>query len=158
MRSLSSASDGASLPAKLHLFVVRYRMASQQTDFALTLKKAEQVSDPGTSRAASYQSDVILSRRRDGHDEESEHTIRMNHTLDHGPYKVYQTQYQPLTDPRTLQLVQDDAGNLVSLSGLTVAHDPGLWFKYAGSVLLVLGIATMFWMRAYFFRPRHRLN
>jgi hypothetical protein len=39
-----------------------------------------------------------------------------------------------------------------------VAHDPGLWFKYAGSVLLVLGIATMFWMRAYFFRPRHRLN
>ena len=36
----------------------------------------------------------------------------------------------------------------------TVADDPGLFCKYLGSFLLVLGIATMFYMRAYFFKPR----
>ena len=59
-------------------------------------------------------------------------------------------------DPQTGELVLDPAGRLVSLSGLTVADDPGLYCKYAGSVLLVLGIATMFYMRAYFFKPRGR--
>jgi NO-binding membrane sensor protein with MHYT domain len=47
-----------------------------------------------------------------------------------------------------------DDGRPVSLSGLAVASDPGLWLKYAGSLIVVLGIATMFYMKAYFFRPR----
>ena len=79
----------------------------------------------------------------------------MNHPLSYGPYKVYQSNYQPLTDPETLQLIVEDDGHLVSMSGLSVAHDPGLWCKYIGSTLLVLGIATMFYMRAYFFKARH---
>jgi hypothetical protein len=138
------------------LFLVRYRTASRRADFALTLKEARQVTDPGTNRPASFQSDVVLSYEREGQQESSAHRISMNHTLDHGPYKVYQANYRPLVDPQTLQLVVDAGGRLVSLSGLTVAHDPGLPFKYAGSGLLVLGIATMFVMRAYFFKPRGR--
>ena len=137
-------------------FFVRYRQDSRPVDFALTLKKAQQLSDPGTNRPASYQSDVVLSYEKDGKEEKKEHSIFMNHTLDHGGYKVYQTNYRPMTHPRTGELVLDTEGQLVSMSGLTVADDPGLWFKYAGSLLLVLGIATMFYMRAYFFKPRGR--
>ena len=48
-------------------------------------------------------------------------------------------------------------GKPVSLSGLSVASDPGLWFKYTGTLVVVLGIATMFYMRAYFFRASHQV-
>jgi hypothetical protein len=39
-------------------------------------------------------------------------------------------------------------------SVLTVNYDPGRGVKYAGSGLIVVGIFTMFYMRAYFFGPR----
>jgi hypothetical protein len=134
------------------LYLVRYRNATQEADFALTLKRSYQTTDPGTSRPASFQSDVLVADRKGG--TPSEFSIYMNHPLSHGPYKVYQSNYQPLTDPETMDLLVDTDGRPVSMSGLTVAHDPGLWCKYAGSALLVLGIATMFYMRAYFFKPR----
>jgi hypothetical protein len=134
------------------IFFVRYHMDDQPVDFALTLKHAQQLSDPGTSRAASFQSDVVLTYEKDGKQVNEDHTISMNNTLDYGQYKVYQANYRPLTDPDTLRLVLDTRGKLVSLSGLTVSHDPGLYFKYAGSCLLVLGIAVMFYMKAYFFK------
>jgi hypothetical protein len=136
------------------IFFVHYSTDDQPVDFALTLKHAQQLSDPGTSRAASYQSDVVLSYEKDGKPVSEEHTISMNNTLDHGLYKIYQANYRPLTDPDTLRLVLDPHGSLVSLSGLTVSHDPGLYCKYAGSCLVVLGIAVMFYMKAYFFKRR----
>lgn len=136
------------------LFFIRYRKDSRPVDFTLTLKRAQQLTDPGTERPASFQSDVVLSYDQDGRPGQKDQAISMNHTLDHGRYKVYQTEYRPLTHPDTLQLVLDPQGQLVSLSGLTVADDPGLYCKYAGSCMLVLGLATMFYMRAYFFKRR----
>lgn len=40
------------------------------------------------------------------------------------------------------------------LSWLTVNYDPGRGLKYFGSMMIVAGIATMFYMRAYFFARR----
>jgi hypothetical protein len=137
-----------------NFFLIRYRQDSRPVDFALTLKQARQVTDPGTERAGSFQSDVTLTRTRDGKSESTDHAIAMNNPLRHGRYKVYQTNYRPMVDPDTFDLVLDPAGRLVSLSGLTVAYDPGLYCKYAGSFMVVLGIATMFLMRAYFFKPQ----
>jgi hypothetical protein len=140
------------------LYFVRYRRASRLLDFSLRLKEARQENAPGTDRPASYHSKVVLAHGKGPAKESEEHTIAMNQTLDHAGYKVYQTSYRPMTDPRTMQPVVDRHGRPVSLSGLTVAHDPGLWCKYAGSFLLVLGIATMFFMRAYLFAPRRRAS
>jgi hypothetical protein len=75
----------------------------------------------------------------------------MNQPLQTGLSRVYQTNYRALIDPRTHEPILD-GHRQVSLSGLTVTSDPGLWFKYAGSLMVVLGIATMFYMKAYFFR------
>jgi len=136
------------------MFFVRYRMDTRRVDFSVTLKRARQLSDPGTSRAAAFESEVALTHKQDGKDVSRDFTISMNHTLDHGGFKVYQTSYQPMTEPQSGQMVLDTEGRLVSMSGFTVADDPGLFFKYLGSLLLVLGIATMFYMRAYFFKPR----
>ena len=38
-------------------------------------------------------------------------------------------------------------------SVLTVNYDPGRGVKYIGCLLVIGGIATMFYMRAYFFKP-----
>ena len=81
-----------------------------------------------------------------------QHQIAMNQPLSAGSYKVYQANYRALIDPRTRQPLLDGE-RPVSLSGLAVARDPGLWLKYAGSIIVVLGIAVMFYMKAYFFRP-----
>src|SRR5262249_59479164 len=98
-----------------------------------------------TERPASFSSDVVLSYEpRPGQTRTEEHQIAMNRPLVYGPYKVYQADY------KFLGFGPDDEP--VSVSGLTVAHDPGLWCKYAGSLLVVVGIATMFYMKAYLFR------
>jgi hypothetical protein len=135
-------------------FFVRFRNDTKRLDFNLTLKRARQVSDPGTNRPASFESEVVLGHEKDGKKITRDYTISMNNTLDHGGFKVYQTNYRPMTHPRTGDLLVDDEGHLVSMSGFTIADDPGLFCKYLGSCLLVLGIATMFWMRAYFFKSR----
>src|SRR5262245_3355749 len=136
------------------IFFVRYRQDTRRLDFNLTLKKARQVNDPGTMRPASYESDVVLAYKKGDEEVRKEHTISMNHTLDHGGYKAYQTELEPVIDPRTGAPLLDAEGRLVSRAGRTLADGPGLFFKYAGSALLVLGIATMFYMRAYFFKRR----
>jgi hypothetical protein len=41
-------------------------------------------------------------------------------------------------------------------STFSVARDPGRLLKYAGSLMICLGIAMMFYMRAYFFKARSR--
>ncbi|NBV44816.1 MAG: hypothetical protein EBR86_04065 [Planctomycetia bacterium] len=47
-----------------------------------------------------------------------------------------------------------DKPDRLEASVLTVNYDPGRGVKYAGSGLVVVGIFTMFYMRAYFFGPR----
>ena len=136
------------------LYLVRYRREAYPLGFAVTLRRAWEVKGPGTSRPTSFQSDVSVVEGADGtpsHD----HRIVMNQPLSVGPYKVYQANYRALIDPRTRRPLCDGA-RPVSLSGLAVARDPGLGLEYAGSLLVVLGIATMFWMKAYFFKPGGR--
>jgi hypothetical protein len=73
----------------------------------------------------------------------------MNQPLDWDGYKLYQSGYKSLgMDP--------DTNRPVNQSVFTVGRDPGLWLKYAGSTMLALGIACMFYMKAYFFKPRGR--
>lgn len=133
------------------LYLVRLRPAVNPVPFTVTLKRAWQVQDPGSDRPGWFQSDVVLTTATDSRS----WSVSMNHTADHGLYKIYQANYRLLTLPATGEPLED-AGRPVSLSGLAVAHDPGLGFKYAGSFIVAAGIATMFWMKAYFFKPRRR--
>jgi hypothetical protein len=43
-------------------------------------------------------------------------------------------------------------------SVLTVNYDPGRGIRNVGCLLICLGIATMFYMRAYFFKPKARVT
>lgn len=79
-------------------------------------------------------------------------------------YRVYQEAYVFVGRPgdpqfdghvyRAKQIFDPVQRDDLYYSVLSVNFDPGRGFKYAGSLLIIAGIATMFYMRAYFFRRR----
>jgi hypothetical protein len=79
--------------------------------------------------------------------------ITMNEPLDFRGYKVYQSEFLNLIE---MLGVEPQTGKPMARSGFTIGRDPGLWLKYLGTAMLGLGIATMFFMKAYFFKPRKR--
>lgn len=131
-----------------NLYSVRYTFKQVDLGFKIKLERAEQTVDPGTGAAASYTSYVQLYD--DKNDIHGEHRIvTMNEPLEHQGYKFYQSTYNDLQ-------ATDNAGKPVSLSGFTIGYDPGLGLKYRGSLMLGIGIAIMFYMKAYFFKPVRR--
>jgi hypothetical protein len=66
-----------------------------------------------------------------------------------GPFKPGSPEFEELV-PNSVNVPE------LYASVLTVNYDPGRWIRNIGCLLVVLGIATMFYMRAYFFRPVRR--
>ncbi|MFT3882003.1 MAG: cytochrome c biogenesis protein ResB [Gemmatales bacterium] len=129
-------------------FLVTFGNKLEQLSFALELTRAESQLDPGTNRAATYTSFVKLyDERRDIFGDN--HMITMNEPLDYLGYKVYQSRFENFG-------IDDESGKQLAGSVFTIGRDPGLWLKYLGTGMLGLGIATMFWMKAYFFKPKGR--
>ncbi len=142
-------AQGQSRPAEVRVgggtYEVAFRRIEVPLGFELTLLRAEQTVDPGTQQPSSFTSHVRLTDRESGVRGE-DRVITMNRPLEHRGIRVYQANYGVLG--------RDSRGQLLSFSGFVVSRDPGLALKYAGSTMLALGIACMFWMRAYFFKPR----
>jgi hypothetical protein len=128
-------------------FLVGYNSSLRDLDFEIALLRAEQTTDPGSSQAASQSSFVLLTDP--GRDIRAEpRVITLNQPLEHRGYKIYQSGY--------LSLGRDENAKPINRATLLVRRDPGLWLKYAGSTMLALGVACMFYMRAYFFKLRGR--
>jgi cytochrome c-type biogenesis protein CcsB len=78
---------------------------------------------PGTNSASSYASEVTLIDQRENLQEE--HRIYMNHILDYGGYRFFQSSYD-----------QDEGGTVLSVN-----HDFwGTWISYIGYAILTLGM------------------
>jgi hypothetical protein len=129
-------------------FQVSYQMETFPLGFEMKLLRADEGKDPGTQQPSTYSSWVQLTDK-DEHIEAADAYITMNQPLHHRGYKFYQSGYRLLG-------LDDVTYKPVSFSTFTVASDPGLWFKYIGSTMLALGIFIMFYMKAYFFKPRGR--
>lgn len=82
----------------------------------------------GTMRAASYASEVDVPGI-------GKQLISMNEPLKHAGYTFYQASFQ-----------QDDKGEPTA-SVLSVNYDPGRIWKYAGSLMVVLGSIMLFYFR-----------
>ncbi len=93
--------------------------------FSLRLLKFIHGLNPGRMGDASFASQVRLTDRARGVDEERK--ISMNDPLEYGKFTFYQSSYQEVGD-----------GKYVSV--LTAASDPGRAMKYGGSLLICLGI------------------
>ncbi|HMO35201.1 MAG TPA: cytochrome c biogenesis protein ResB, partial [Gemmatales bacterium] len=143
--TISGTHDGTSFNEPLE---VSYSYRTLQLPFEIELIRAESLVDPGTNSPATYSSFVKLyDAERNIHGED--HHITMNEPLNHRGFKIYQSQFSNAgLDPETMEPI--------ARSGFTVGRDPGLWLKYLGTAMLGIGIATMYYMRAY--NPRNLLR
>jgi hypothetical protein len=97
--------------------------------------------NPGRAGNASFSSDVQVVDEACRVDQQ--HHIAMNEPLTHRRFTFYQSSFK-------------DDGHGHEASVFSVAYDPGRLLKYAGSLMICLGIAIMFYMRAYFFKKPRR--
>ena len=108
-------------------------MGLQETalPFEIELLDFERTVHPGTSVPRSYQSRVRLT---DG-DANWETIISMNEPLYHNGFTFYQSSFQ-----------EDEMGR-PTMSILSVNRDPGRFWKYLGSLLIVFGIIHLFYFK-----------
>ncbi|HTW95173.1 MAG TPA: hypothetical protein VMD30_10290, partial [Tepidisphaeraceae bacterium] len=101
--------------------------------FSMTLNHADQINNPMTDQAASYESDVTIdgSGSNDG-----PHHIVMNQPINVNGFVISQANF-------------NDDGSV----DYGFRRDPGWWIKYLGCAGIVGGIFTMFYMKAYFQKP-----
>ncbi len=124
-------------------YEIGYDVDRKDMGFTLSLIEFERRFDPGTQQASSFQSEVLLTDEREGIDKKPI-TIAMNEPLTHRGYTFYQSSFNPLTDRRG-----SETG--VFMSVFAVRKDPAWPVVYIGCLLIVIGAAVQFFMRAGIF-------
>lgn len=115
---------------------IDYGRKTKPMGFQLQLNKFHVERDPGSTSPAAYQSDVTLNDPGQGVVDQKS-TISMNEPLHHRGWTFFQSSFSEVNgEPR--------------ISIFTVAYDPGVPVKYAGSLIMCFGIAMMFWMRGWY--------
>lgn len=107
--------------------IVGYAFRSVDVGFPVVLKDFQIDYDPGTTNPAAFRSLVEVAGEK--------HTIQMNEPLVKDGFTFFQSSYSEIPGGP-------------SISIFTVARDPGIALKYLGSIIMVLGIAIMFYGRS----------
>jgi hypothetical protein len=119
------------------ILTVRLGHGELPLGFSLKLVEFRKAVNPGGVGNAAFSSVVRLVDSAKGIDEER--VISMNEPLTHNGLTFYQSGF-------------NEAGHGMKTSTFSIGRDPGSMLKYGGSLLICLGIAIMFYMRAYFFK------
>ncbi len=110
------------------VYILTYGRTRTDIGFPVTLKDFRIGRYPGSMRAASYESVVEVPGV-------GERVISMNAPLYHNGYTFYQASFS-----------EDEEGR-PTISVFSVNWDPGRWFKYLGSALIVLGSIHLFYFK-----------
>ena len=106
---------------------------NKSVPFNLQLDEFRKVDYPGTSNAASFESDVTLKDNQANITIKK--TISMNKPLDYKGYRIFQSSY-----------VQDPRGG-PDTSIFTVAKNPGIWLIYGGAIVMFTGVILIFYVK-----------
>lgn len=117
---------------------VAYGLKTKPIGFELKLDKFKMGTYEGTKDPSAYESDVTLIAEGEA---PKPHLIAMNQPLEYGKYKFFQASYQLNPDGP-------------DFSVLAVAYDPGIFLKYLGSLVMIGGIALMFYFKPLFVQKR----
>lgn len=98
--------------------------------YQITLERFKMNKNPGTNDPASYESFVQLLDGRGATGIEKHH-VYMNHPLKYDDFTFYQSSYFPVG--------RNEDGSEQFGSAFSVNYDPGRFFKYLGSLFIVLG-------------------
>lgn len=111
-------------------------------DFSIKLLDFRKLNNPGTTRAAAFESDVEVSTALG---EQYETTISMNNPLQRGGHW-----YLPGTALTFYQSSYIQNPGQPEVSIFSVAYDPGFPLSMLGSLLIVLGVIMLFYIVPYF--------
>ncbi len=106
---------------------VEYRQDQRELPFSVTLLDFRKTEYPGTEMAAAFESDVEVNDMERGL--VMMRTIRMNHPLKYRGFSLFQSGYLPGPEETTV---------------LSVRKDPGTPLVYAGFMIVILGVISMF--------------
>jgi hypothetical protein len=109
---------------------VEYRPAQRELPFTVKLLDFRKIDYPGTQMAAGFESDVQLSDPQRGLI--LMRKISMNNPLRYRGYSLYQSSFIP---------------GAVETTVLSVRSDPGTPFVYAGFLIVIAGVVSMFVLR-----------
>ena len=153
----SVKGDGRTVAVMLDLDTV-------DVGFDVRLNRFQRKLDPGTDQASHYGSTVDFETQDGGDKLARDVSISMNAPVDFRDptsgrkYRLFQEAFQgPFEAGDGSSIVEvvygpETVGERF-MTILTVNYDPGRGVKYAGCLLVIAGIFTMFYMRAYFFKP-----
>lgn len=110
------------------MYLVAYQNRRIPLGFEMNLKEFRKTDYPGTMRAMAYESVV-------NYDGKPDTTISMNEPLKYKDFYFYQASFD-----------QSPSG-LITSSILSVNRDPGRAWKYAGSLIMCIGIVLLFFFR-----------
>ena len=123
------------------LFEIAYDTDRRPLDFEVKLDKFDIGFEPGTEQPTKFVSHVRLTDQSQGIKEQPQ-TISMNEPMTHRGFTFYQSRYSAIRDPHT----GEPTGQFQSV--LQVGTDPARPVKYAGCIVIVMGIFVQFYMRA----------
>ncbi len=126
------------------VYKIAFDVDREALGFELKLDDFQRGFDPGTEQASRFSSDVRLTDKSMGIENQPIH-IAMNETLTHRGYTFYQSSYNREVDPVT----DRETGRFASI--LQVKKDPGRTLKYLGCIFVSLGAFLQFYMRAGLF-------
>ncbi len=130
---VEGASTGVSVGDRI--LEAGFRRDRISLPFKIQLEKFNMGTDPGTTKAATYESKVSVVDA--GNPNPPSGVISMNEPLEYGGYTFYQASYQ-MRDGQP------------PISVFSVNFDPGRWVKYLGSLTMVLGILLMFYLNPHY--------
>ncbi len=124
------------------LYKICYDADRKPLGFELKMVDFQRGFDPGTEKASRFSSDVLLTDKSQGIENQPIH-ISMNEPLTHRGYTFYQSSFIREVDPSN---PGRETGRVQSV--LQVGLNPGRRVMYAGCLLVVLGAFVQFYMRA----------
>ena len=155
--------------AKQRRVAITLRPDEVDLGFQLYLHRFQRKLDPGTGAASHYSSLVdFLDRGAPPQKLQEDILITLNAPVDFADpqtgrtYRLFQSSFSgPWTpgEPEFDQLIgTDHSRDQLYLSRLSVNDDPGRGLKYVGSLLIIVGIVIVYYLRAYFVRKKDELS
>ena len=124
-------------PALGGKYLLSFQPQEQTLPYKVRLRQARQLNYPHSTQPFSYESDLVISDKKNG--TSLDKTVSMNHVHETWDgYRFYLANMTP-ADPGAVKRIQ-----------LVVNHDPAKYrLTYPGAALLSLGIFLLFWLRPY---------
>ncbi len=124
-------------------YLVRYGLRTYPLGFSMQLKEFKIGRYPGTETPSSFES--LVEVKNEKKNEKFDSRIYMNNPLHYNGFTLFQSSYQ-----------EGENGEMTSV--FSVARDPGILIKYGGAILMVSGIALMFWFKPLFMQKKMKRN